>query len=1138
MSKRKSEEYILVSEAAEGTPYSAEYLSLLARKGKIQAKKIGRNWYTTRDVLKKYIARQAAEKISRKSFLDVYSETLSQRPRAHTAVFQDVESEEVFPEGFEKNILSTDQQSDTLFEKFIHKFITFLDLSIESHFGFFHKCKIWVNRWAKKIIRDKRLFSLLLIATTVLSLIPTKFILSAADDLAFAAYEKIRDAETIMGHRAGTHANEVLLLSKKGDVSIYGNIQTGSNVTADGNVVAREQLKSLIENGTAPIEVTSMTKVDNLNVDYLDGVSAEGFTLAFVTKNGNITYEDVYLEGKVEVGKSLLVKGPAHLLDALRVDGQLSVLDDAFFSKNVTVSGNLEARNLLAKDFIIGRVVQGETVVGTKEVYAPQIHATQTLRGNNLLVDGQSIFQGMTMHNGGLYGKFGSFDQSLEVGGDFGAFGKTINLGRAGNSTVTVRGKEFTFNGANVCTSGNAGCVGSVGWVDDGTIVRLTTSSDLVGIGTSSPGRQLAIAGDVLTSGTSTVENILKVLGTGTSTLLGRIEVAGRVLVEGGSRVCTAANGICAGSAGGWTDDGTIIRLTTVSDNVGIGTTTTRGPSSGLVSKLAVYDGNLSVQTTSNSTGAFNVLNAATTSIFSVDTQNNIVTIGTGDLRLGSTVRITGGGQGIFSSALIGGTTTVPAGVEFALGDTANTEHAYISGGLGVGGVTTTSGVLEVGGLTYIGGILKVKGSATSTIDSGLAINGGGLSIALPNCSGTSALATDALGAIICDADDSGGGATSPNLVYRTLSSTKYYTASTSASDNLAFHFNNGFVSSASSSVAGSLFGGASIYASSTLQATGNILGYSSLGIGTTSPGRTISANGQIYSTGTSTIGNLLKVQGTGTSTMAGRFEVTGRILADGGGRVCTSTNSVCSGSFTSFTVAGDGGANQTISNADTLSIAGGRNLTTTGSATDRVTLDLNNIVYIDQLNATTSISTLGVLNASSTTHLTGTTTIGASLIVQGGATSTFFGGLSAGADGLASAKGLTLTGGIINASAITGTSTFGGGIFANAFQTNLPNCSQALETDASGAIVCGTDTNDGTNFTIDADTGTNEVITTGETLIVLGGKNATTTGIASNTLRIDIQDTLYSMNDIFATSSGASIYASSTLQATGNILG
>lgn len=48
-------------EAAELSPYSADYLNLLARKGKIKAIKIGRDWLITKADLFKYLEKQRHE---------------------------------------------------------------------------------------------------------------------------------------------------------------------------------------------------------------------------------------------------------------------------------------------------------------------------------------------------------------------------------------------------------------------------------------------------------------------------------------------------------------------------------------------------------------------------------------------------------------------------------------------------------------------------------------------------------------------------------------------------------------------------------------------------------------------------------------------------------------------------------------------------------------------------------------------------------------------------------------------------------------------------------------------------------------------------------------------------------------------
>ncbi|MBI4121492.1 MAG: hypothetical protein HY470_00855, partial [Candidatus Ryanbacteria bacterium] len=464
------------------------------------------------------------------------------------------------------------------------------------------------------------------------------------------------------------------------------------------------------------------------------GISSENITLAFVTKNGNITYDDVFLEGKVEVGKTLLVKGAAHLLDALQVDGELSVLGDAVFSQNVSVTGDITARNAFIKDFITARVVQGETLVGTKEIYAPSIHATDSLRGQNLLVDGQSVFQGYAMFNSGLWAKSGSFQDVLEVGGDFGAFGKQINLGTAGSSKIVVKGSTFTYNGASVCTTSSGGCgteSNNSGWTDDGTVVRLTTSTDIVGIGTTSPwdGASLAIeqngtstlfvigdsgssspffyvtAKGVVSLGSTSPTGILNkpgdlVIGSSTLTaastqdfndlfVMGGVgignattadsalEVADRIVVANsgfisGSKICTASNGVCASSSA--TSTFSTFDVPTVLANK---VTSTSTP--------LVF----------NTLGSTDYIGAGTTSpwgFFSIDQRAN-------QTRLKPVFVVGDDGTTtpfIFVSqkGVVGFGTSTPTDLllnpgDVAIGRNGATSDLYVSGGLGVGNATT-----------------------------------------------------------------------------------------------------------------------------------------------------------------------------------------------------------------------------------------------------------------------------------------------------------------------------------------------------------------------------------------------------------------------------------------------------------------
>ena len=47
------------------TPYSKEYLGLLARRGMIGAAKIGRNWHITQEALDLYVAKAKLKKAAK-----------------------------------------------------------------------------------------------------------------------------------------------------------------------------------------------------------------------------------------------------------------------------------------------------------------------------------------------------------------------------------------------------------------------------------------------------------------------------------------------------------------------------------------------------------------------------------------------------------------------------------------------------------------------------------------------------------------------------------------------------------------------------------------------------------------------------------------------------------------------------------------------------------------------------------------------------------------------------------------------------------------------------------------------------------------------------------------------------------------
>ncbi|MBX4205344.1 MAG: helix-turn-helix domain-containing protein [Candidatus Doudnabacteria bacterium] len=72
----ESRELLSLKEAAAISPYGAGYLNLLARKGKIKATKIGRDWLITKSDLFEYIKKQHQESTTREQHLAHYLQAI------------------------------------------------------------------------------------------------------------------------------------------------------------------------------------------------------------------------------------------------------------------------------------------------------------------------------------------------------------------------------------------------------------------------------------------------------------------------------------------------------------------------------------------------------------------------------------------------------------------------------------------------------------------------------------------------------------------------------------------------------------------------------------------------------------------------------------------------------------------------------------------------------------------------------------------------------------------------------------------------------------------------------------------------------------------------------------------------------
>src|SRR3989338_6797968 len=104
-------------------------------------------------------------------------------------------------------------------------------------------------------------------------------------------------------------------------------------------------------------------------------------------------------------------------------------------------------------------------------------------------------------------------------------------------------GSDLFFYDGNSWVTLSAETTSAGGWTDSGDVVELTTVTDKVGIGTNSPSEKLYVSGN--------------------TTVTSDIYVGGNVVATGGSGA-TVYNA-------GWIDDGTLVRLATLTDRVGIG---------------------------------------------------------------------------------------------------------------------------------------------------------------------------------------------------------------------------------------------------------------------------------------------------------------------------------------------------------------------------------------------------------------------------------------------------------------------------------------------------------------------------------------------------------------------------------------
>jgi len=581
MSKEGNDKHklILLSEAAKDSPYSQEYLSLLARKGKIFAKKIGRNWFTTKEAIREYLRKQSLailipknklqhqerkqtpilisapiepdqlDKEKVKSTLEEEFEKLNVEAgvlKGETKKVSEEESEEEkvsekeeqkeeevkitkpSPVRITNSVIPVEIKNEKINVEDVEAHQKLEDISKEigklkiqhteeltkkldkiekiqrEPSNLTEEEKDFVSygsqsRWfkfrkfdgsSKRLLNNpQKAMAVMIGVVVVLFLLAGGFSFGRIDKVAYYFKKALKDADTLQGHFPGTHANEVLVLDKAGNISIYGHIET------------QGQLRSYAPQGVAPLVVDSITKVENLNADYLDDLDSKDFTLAFVTKNGNVTYEDVFLEGKVEIGKSLLVKGAVRLLDSLMVDGELGVLGDAVFGRDVKLTGGdltIEKGNLVLNTGTI-EINNRKKIENLNADLLDGLDA-QDFTLDRVVSNGDTAYS-MAFFDAGIWARYGAFG-SLGVSGDV----SIGNEDEPSDSTFAVYSKKFRIDNSGNLTASGTATLGNL-------IVSGTVQSDLVPSGSfslgSSSNRWNYLYANTLDAATANISNLV-----------------------------------------------------------------------------------------------------------------------------------------------------------------------------------------------------------------------------------------------------------------------------------------------------------------------------------------------------------------------------------------------------------------------------------------------------------------------------------------------------------------------------------------------------------------------------------------------------------------------------------------------------
>lgn len=648
-----------------------------------------------------------------------------------------------------------------------------------------------------------------------------------------------------------TLVTPVLGVATGTSLATSGNVGVGTTLIADGRLIVRGGNVGIGTDhpGTA-VDVSGTVRATAFSGDgsALTGVSGviTGLTPGKLTKAASSTTigDSVVTEassnigiGSTTPGKTLDVQGTIRASGAITgstLSGTNTGDQTITLTGNVTGTGTGSFTTSIANGVVTNPMLAGS--ITAAKLVGTDIATVGTITSGT--------WTGTAVGTG--YGGTGlstATDDAVMVGNG------TLWQSKVQPDCQDSSGNHMNYNAStNTYSCGTSTTTGTVGWTDDGTVVRLNTSTDNVGIGTVTASTKLTVSGTVTATaftggdwtGTAvpynyggtgltaaTDDNVMVGSGIGwQSKALSDCQDSGGNHLNYNSTTNAWSCGTTSSGSGGFTDDGTIVHLTTSSDTVGVGTTTPLG-------HLTV-----SGTGTAGLTKAFSITNSSWAEKFTV--------LDNGNVGIGSTnPRGVADFNGTVYLGAGAGSGTMSGGADLILsGDGGTTTHAIVKsvGNVGIG-TSLPRGLLDVGTskLTVLSGGNVGIGSITpgTALDVQGTVRGTGLSLSTNPSAGYVLVSTSVgIGTWMSPSSIGASGGGSGTINSGTTSRVPYYSGSTTLDSSTKIFNDNTNVGIGTINPRTSVEIGVQV---------ANVSG-SNLGIGTVSPSSLLEVGAQKFS--------------------------------------------------------------------------------------------------------------------------------------------------------------------------------------------------------------------------------------------------------------------------------------------------